>query len=95
MMAINGRIQREGEVVHLVAQRLFDLLADLVGLADLDSEFKLPTGRGDEFAHGDGPGFERQAKACGLAGLVHARSSHRYAEGESAEFSVIFVCLVN
>jgi ribokinase len=24
MMAINGRIQREGEVVHLVAQQLFD-----------------------------------------------------------------------
>jgi error-prone DNA polymerase len=25
MMAINGRIQREGEVVHLIAQQLFDL----------------------------------------------------------------------
>ncbi|OWV98005.1 hypothetical protein ATY79_21900 [Rhizobium sp. R693] len=28
MMAINGRIQREGEVVHLVAQQLFDLSGD-------------------------------------------------------------------
>lgn len=55
MMAINGRIQREGEVVHLVAQQLFDLSADLSGLADRDAEFKLPTGRGDEFAHGGGP----------------------------------------
>ena len=55
MMAINGRIQREGEVVHLVAQQLFDLSGDLVGLADRDEEFKLPTGRGDEFAHGGGP----------------------------------------
>ena len=36
MMAINGRIQREGEVVHLVAQQLFDLSGDLVGLADRD-----------------------------------------------------------
>lgn len=54
MTAINGRIQREGEVVHLVAQQLFDLTADLVGLADRDSEFKLPTGCGDEFAHGGG-----------------------------------------
>ncbi|GGE07864.1 error-prone DNA polymerase [Rhizobium anhuiense] len=52
MMAINGRIQREGDVVHLVAQQLFDLSGDLSGLADRDSEFKLPTGRGDEFAHG-------------------------------------------
>nr|CAI0341068.1 hypothetical protein SHINE37_60036 [Rhizobiaceae bacterium] len=24
MMAINGRIQREGEVVHLIAQKMFD-----------------------------------------------------------------------
>jgi error-prone DNA polymerase len=55
MMAINGRIQREGEVVHLVAQQLFDLSGDLVGLADRDEEFKLPAGRGDEFAHGGGP----------------------------------------
>lgn len=55
MMAINGRIQREGEVVHLVAQQLFDLSDDLVGLADRETEFKLPTGRGDEFAHGGGP----------------------------------------
>ncbi len=54
MMAINGRIQREGEVVHLVAQQLFDLSSDLVGLADRDTGFKLPTGRGDEFAHGGG-----------------------------------------
>ncbi len=54
VMAINGRIQREGEVVHLVAQQLFDLSGDLVGLADRDTEFKLPSGRGDEFAHGGG-----------------------------------------
>jgi error-prone DNA polymerase len=52
MMAINGRIQREGEVVHLIAQQLFDLSGDLSALADRDGEFKLPTGRGDEFAHG-------------------------------------------
>ncbi|TCQ96371.1 hypothetical protein EDF70_11628 [Neorhizobium sp. JUb45] len=55
MMVINGRIQREGEVVHLVAQQLFDLTADLSGLADRDAEFKMPAGRGDEFAHGGGP----------------------------------------
>ena len=52
MMAINGRIQREGDVVHLVAQQLFDLTSDLSGLADRDETFRLPTGRGDEFAHG-------------------------------------------
>ncbi|MEY9380616.1 hypothetical protein ABIA10_006549 [Rhizobium leguminosarum] len=45
-------IQREGEVVHLIAQQLFDLSGDLSALADRDGAFKLPTGRGDEFAHG-------------------------------------------
>lgn len=52
MMAINGKIQREGDVVHLVAQQLFDLSADLSKLAGRDTEVKIPTGRGDEFAHG-------------------------------------------
>ena len=55
MMAINGRIQREGEVVHLVAQQRFDLTTDLSGLADRDVPFKLEAGRGDEFADGGGP----------------------------------------
>lgn len=54
MMAINGRIQREEEVVHLVGQQLFDLSEDLSGLADQDTEFRLPAGRGNEFAHGGG-----------------------------------------
>ncbi|TCP80683.1 error-prone DNA polymerase [Rhizobium sp. PP-CC-2G-626] len=52
MMAINGRIQREGEVVHLVAQQLFDLSGDLSALADMDAAFRVTSGRGDEFAHG-------------------------------------------
>ncbi|CDZ31907.1 Error-prone DNA polymerase [Neorhizobium galegae bv. officinalis] len=52
MMAIHGRIQREGDVVHLVAQQLLDLSGDLSALADRDIDFKLPSGRGDEFAHG-------------------------------------------
>ncbi|MBB4116396.1 DNA polymerase III alpha subunit [Rhizobium sp. BK226] len=51
MMAINGKIQREGGVVHLVAQRLFDLTSDLASLGERDT-FRVPTGRGDEFAHG-------------------------------------------
>jgi error-prone DNA polymerase len=55
MIAVQGKVQREGEVAHLIARQLFDLTADLSGLADRDAEFKLPAGRGDEFAHGGGP----------------------------------------
>ncbi|MDW9451593.1 DNA polymerase III subunit alpha [Sinorhizobium meliloti] len=63
MMAINGRIQREGEVVHLVAQQLFDLSADLSSLAERDGAFRPPTGRGDEFAHGSPGSADSRGKA--------------------------------
>ena len=55
MMAINGKIQREGEVVHLVAQRLFDLSSDLANIGARDGGFPLPHGRGDQVKHGGGP----------------------------------------
>ncbi len=84
LMAINGRIQREGEVVHLVAQQLFDLTSDLSGLADRDTGFRLPTGRGDEFAHGGGPDSRERPKP-----VVSARDMFvRDVEGEKSEFSV-------
>jgi error-prone DNA polymerase len=57
MFAVQGRIQREGEVVHLVAGQLTDLSTDLAGVGELDDGFPLPHGRGDEFHHG-GPGID-------------------------------------
>lgn len=62
MMGINGKIQREGDVVHLIAEQLFDLTGDLSGLADRDTNFRLPTGRGDEFAHGSPGGGDSRDK---------------------------------
>jgi len=52
MVAVRGRIQREGEVVHLVAQRLTDLSGELARLGQMEGSFPLPHGRGDEFHHG-------------------------------------------
>ena len=52
MMAIQGKIQREGDVVHLIARQLDDLSGNLSALADRDTEFRNPSGPGDEFAHG-------------------------------------------
>lgn len=52
MVSVRGRIQREGEVVHLVAQRLTDFSAELAGVGQRDRPFPLPHGRGDEFHHG-------------------------------------------
>jgi error-prone DNA polymerase len=52
MMAAHGRIQREGEVVHLVAQHLTDLSPALASIGDRDVTFPPPHGRGAEFHHG-------------------------------------------
>ena len=52
MMAIHGKVQREGDVVHLIARQLDDLSGGLAALAGRDTDVKMPTGRGDEFAHG-------------------------------------------
>lgn len=52
MIAVRGRIQCEGEVVHLVAQRLTDLSAELASVGERESASPLPHGRGDEFHHG-------------------------------------------
>jgi error-prone DNA polymerase len=57
MIAVQGRIQREGEVVHLVANQLTDLSAELAGVGDRGDGFPLPHGRGDEFHHGS-PGID-------------------------------------
>lgn len=52
MMGVEGRVQREGEVVHVVVMRLHDLSGELAGLGERDAAFPLPRGRGDEFHHG-------------------------------------------
>ena len=39
MIAVRGRIQREGEVVHLVAHRLVDLSAELATVGSRDAAF--------------------------------------------------------
>ena len=57
MMAAYGRIQREGDVVHLVAHQLTDLSDALASISDRDAARPLPDSRGDEFHHGS-PGVD-------------------------------------
>ena len=49
MIAVAGQVQREGEVVHLVAHRITDLSADLASISQRGDAFPLTHGRGDEF----------------------------------------------
>ncbi|GGZ32475.1 error-prone DNA polymerase 1 [Asticcacaulis endophyticus] len=62
MLLISGQIQREGDVVHLVARSLADLSADLSSIGERDTPFPLPHGRGDEFHHG-GSGQDSRVRA--------------------------------
>ena len=48
MIAAQGLIQREGEVVHFVVHRLTDL-SDALASVGSRGAFPLPHGRGDEF----------------------------------------------
>ena len=52
MLRVDGRIQREGDVVHLIARHLYDLSAALATIGDRETPFPLPHGRGDEGHHG-------------------------------------------
>jgi error-prone DNA polymerase len=54
MIACTGPVQREGEVIHVVARRLFDL-SDLLRGIGRAPDFVLPYGRGDEARSGGGP----------------------------------------
>lgn len=55
LMAVHGYIQREGEVVHLVAHELADLSAELASIGNRDAAFPVPQGRSNGTKAGGGP----------------------------------------
>ncbi len=55
MIACHGKLQREGEVIHVVAERLDDLSDLLRSVGARDEPFPFTTGRGDEAKHGGAP----------------------------------------
>ena len=55
MVACYGKLQREGEVIHVIANRLVDLSAMLRSVGGRNEAFAPATGRGDEARHGGGP----------------------------------------
>ena len=55
MIACRGKLQREGEVIHVIAEHLTDLSELLRGVGERDEAFPMPHGRGDEARHGVTP----------------------------------------
>ncbi len=54
MIAVKTKVQREGEVVHLVVYWMGNLSNDLSAIADIDADFRSPLARGDEMRTGGG-----------------------------------------
>jgi error-prone DNA polymerase len=87
MLGCRGKVQREGDVIHLVAEHLIDLSAELRRIGDMEG-FSLPAGRGDAVRHPGGPdprersGFDRNARDIYIPDLrletlkVKARNFH-------------------
>ncbi|MCW8308883.1 error-prone DNA polymerase [Acidiphilium sp. PA] len=55
MIAVYGQVQREGEVVHLIAHRLADMSAALASIGGRDAVFPISRGHGDGAKSGGGP----------------------------------------
>jgi error-prone DNA polymerase len=55
MIGCRGKVQREGEVIHVIAEHLTDLSQLLRGVGEREEAFPLPHGQGDEAKHGSGP----------------------------------------
>jgi OB-fold nucleic acid binding domain len=54
MIGCRGKVQREGEVIHVIAEHLTDLSQLLRGVGEREEALPLPHGQGDEAKHGSG-----------------------------------------
>ncbi|MDQ1153049.1 error-prone DNA polymerase [Brevundimonas sp. SORGH_AS_0993] len=61
LLIVEGKVQREGEVVHIVATKLHDGSDLLASVGDRGEVFPIRHGRGDEVYHGSAPD-PRQAR---------------------------------
>ena len=59
LLVVDGKVQREGEVVHIVATKLHDGSGLLASIGERDQPFRLPHGRGDEAHKASGPDHRR------------------------------------
>ncbi|WP_026379815.1 error-prone DNA polymerase [Afifella pfennigii] len=66
MLSCRGRVQREGEVIHVVAQHLTDLSDLLRKVGEREAPFPVPPNRADEVKNGGNGPDPREMKALGL-----------------------------
>ena len=91
MLGCRGKVQREGEVTHVIAEHLVDLSGELRRVSKLDQPFRWPAGRGDaarQTRAGSPPAAGAQEQA---ARYLRPGSADRNAQGEGAGFPVSFL----
>uniref|UniRef100_UPI00352B5069 helix-hairpin-helix domain-containing protein n=1 Tax=Paracoccus sp. SY TaxID=1330255 RepID=UPI00352B5069 len=77
MIAVTGRIQREGEVVHFVVHRIEDLSVELANVAARGGMFSLTQERGDETRHEAAAPIAKEAVQVGTrAREIYIRDLH-------------------
>jgi error-prone DNA polymerase len=65
MIACRGRVQREGEVVHVVVEHLIDLSQELRSVGNRSLPFPIERGRGDGATHPGSADSREQVAAAG------------------------------
>lgn len=75
MIACLGRLQRESEVIHVVAEELIDLSDLLAGVGRRGAPFPLSHGRGDQVTHSGGPTRARCPAASRAASMYPTSTS--------------------
>jgi len=63
MLACHGKVQREGEVVHMITDRLEDLSDLLRSVGERDEAFPIQLGRGDGTTHPAGQDPRKVSRA--------------------------------
>jgi len=66
MIAVKGPVQREGDVVHPIVQRVTDLSRELASVGERDDILPVPHGRGDQATHGGSGQDPRELHPRGL-----------------------------
>ncbi|HEY1413347.1 MAG TPA: OB-fold nucleic acid binding domain-containing protein, partial [Rhodopila sp.] len=79
-IACRGKLQKEGEVIHVIAEHLTDLSSLLRSVGERDDQpFPLPHSRGDEARHGSQP-ESRDKKVVGTRD-IYVRDLHIHGKG--------------
>jgi error-prone DNA polymerase len=78
MLGCRGRVQREGDVIHMVAEQLEDLSDLLRSVGNRQQPFPVPHGRGDGVTHPNGPDpREVGANSYGSPGAPQEMGRHK------------------